>query len=133
MFKKSVYENMKKSPQRVGNSNWIIFLYCPELPNMAQNWKSISEIGLRHPLLYLLCIFFSERQEFHKCNISHQGNFALNKCQYLSLFYFFCIPYSPKQKHVLLFRKKEILLLKVLITNMPQNFFLGAKLFCLSR
>ena len=31
--------------------------YCPELlsAHMAKNWKSISEIGLRQPLLYLFC------------------------------------------------------------------------------
>ena len=32
------------------------------------------------------------------------------------------IPYSCKQKHVLLFRKSEILLLKVSITNMLHFF-----------
>ena len=32
------------------------------------------------------------------------------------------LPYSREQKHVLLFRKSEILLLKVSITNMPHVF-----------
>ena len=33
------------------------------------------------------------------------------------------VPYSREQKHVLLFRKSEILLFKVSITNMPHIFF----------
>ena len=37
--------------------------------------------------------------------------------------------YSREQKHVLLFRKSEIWLFKVSITNMP-HIFLGTKLFC---
>ena len=42
------------------------------------------------------------------------------------------IPYSRKQKHVLLFRKHCFLLFKVLITDML-HIFLGTKLFCLLR
>ena len=43
------------------------FPYCPELPwaaHNAQNWKSMSEIRLRHPPLYLLCGFYTLMQKF---------------------------------------------------------------------
>ena len=33
----------------------FFFLLLPWAAHMAKNWKSISEISLRHPLLYLLC------------------------------------------------------------------------------
>ena len=35
--------------------NWIYFHLLPWAAHLAKNWRSISEIGLRHPLLYLLC------------------------------------------------------------------------------
>ena len=41
---------------------------------MAKNWKYISEMGLRHPLLYLLCVYDytisskgREQEELMKC------------------------------------------------------------------
>ena len=47
-----------------------------------------------------------------------------------STFFAICTTYSREQKHVLLFRKSEILFFKVSNTNMP-HIFLGTKLFCL--
>ena len=46
-----------------------------------------------------------------------------DKNLHLNLFQRSFIPYSRKQKHVLLFRKSEIWLFKVWITNMPHIFF----------
>ena len=37
------------------NSTLKIFPLLPQATPMAQNWKSMLEIGLRHSLLYLLC------------------------------------------------------------------------------
>ena len=43
--------NKEIPQQHCGTSVWL----WPWAAHMAKNWKSISEIGLRHPLLYLLC------------------------------------------------------------------------------
>ena len=50
------HENMKKLSLKVAhNSLHWIFPLLPWTAHMAKNWKSISEIGLRQPLLYLFC------------------------------------------------------------------------------
>ena len=41
----------------------------------------------------------------------------------------FFLPYSREQKHVLLFRKSELLLFKVSINNMSHNFFRNKSFF----
>ena len=49
------HENVKKPPSKVAH-NWPhFFSVLPWAAHMAKNWKSISETGLRYPLLYLLC------------------------------------------------------------------------------
>ena len=51
------HENMKKQSSKVAHSLWlkIFFRLLSWAAHMAQNWKSMLEIGLRHSLLYLLC------------------------------------------------------------------------------
>ena len=54
IFKKNVF-GQENCPQRlviVGPNFFSVLLLAA---NVAKNWKSISEIELKHPLLYLLC------------------------------------------------------------------------------
>ena len=46
---------MKKLPSKVDHNQPNFFPVLPWAAHMAKNWKFISEIELRHPLLYLLC------------------------------------------------------------------------------
>ena len=47
----------EKTAPKVAHIRPHFFLYWAA--NIAKNWKSISEIGLGHPLLYLLCVAHS--------------------------------------------------------------------------
>ena len=60
---------------------------------------------------------------FDEVKVRTDKNFHLN------LFQRSFIPYSRKQKHVLLFRKSEIWLFKVSITSMPHTFFRNKTFF----
>ena len=57
VFVKKSFLPMKNHSLKFAHYSELIF-FSPLLPwaaYMAENWKSLSEIGLRHPLLYLLC------------------------------------------------------------------------------
>ena len=49
------WKHKKNQLPKVGNNSQLFASLLPWAAQMARNWKSMSEIGLRHPLLYLLC------------------------------------------------------------------------------